>query len=405
MEVEFVFKTYCNIFYNKLKTDEINLNNARRFINFHKFENKDTKANKSTAENILKNFIDDKLKCKNNKIQNFDYDIILNDYELKLILINLINKEYINKSYTREDFKYNLTNELYLKYINNVNFDNLNEYNKLFNNKLIPTQKKYFVDLLNKCFKFGYLIGNYYELYCDIICKQLHITKITKRVLNNNLKNNKSVCKNCNNFVENNNQVVENNNQVVEDEIIEVVINTGNELPNEAFGIKFIFEDFVQEKYIEDSEIINDNSIKYKNKIYKIKPDILKKFIEKQYMLYPNKDITNVDTIVYYKCKCNTIYENRKIKNIFASNECNKCKKNKKIKFPQNESNDIQIIKETDTREESELTPKEIPTESSRQEFFINEINNLHNQFIKNIETITKKYSLEIKKIINNYKQ
>jgi hypothetical protein len=384
MYVEFVFKTYCNIFYNKLKNDEINLNNARRFINFHKFENKDTKANKSTAENILKNFIDDKLKCKNNKIQNFDYNIIINDYELKLILINLINKEYINKSYTREDFNYNLTNELYLKYINNVNFDNLNEYNKLFNNKLIPTQKKYFVDLLNKCFKFGYLIGNYYELYCDIICKQLHITKITKRVLNNNLKNNKSVCKNCNNFVENNNQVVE------DDEIIEVVINTGNELPNEAFGI-------------EDYEIINDNSIKYKNKIYKIKPDILKKFIEKQYMLYPNKNITNVDTIVSYKCKCNTIYENRKIKNIFASNECNKCKKNKK--FPQNEVNDIQIINETDTREEHELTPKEIPTESSREEFFINEINNLHNQFIKNIETITKKYSLEIKKIINNYKQ
>jgi|694.fasta_scaffold89537_3 hypothetical protein len=359
-----IFKIYCKLFINK----NINLNETRIFINKHNFDGRNSKCNKELAENLIKNFLNDKISCSNTIIEGFDYNNInnLNSNEIKKILDNIIDNKYgYKKNFV--SFEYKLNNEIFNKYINNVNENNLNDYNKIFNNNLINSQKTVFIKHLQEAFKFNCLLGSYLKNYCDIICSNLHIKNISKKTFNRYVEKNKFVCESCK-TIENKIDIVEN---IIENKI-----------------------DIVENK-IDDigAFIINKNTVKYNNIEYKIKESILTEYKNRGYKIYPNNNIINVNDILPYKCKCNYFYDKRKIKNVFASNECNKCRKNKIIKSTENELNDIQIIiNDSETQEDS-------------SEIFINEINNLHNQFIKNIETITKKYSLEIKKIINNYKQ
>ena len=336
-----IFKIYCNLFINK----NINLNETRIFINKHDFHGRNSKCNKDLALSLINKFIKDEINCNNdyideikNKTCGYNYESLknLSDDKIKEILNDIIDNKY---GYKRNiaNFDYKINNEIFKKYINNVDEKNIDEYNKIFNNDILPKQKHIFIKYLNSTFNFNCLIGSYLKNYCDLICSNLHINNVSKKSLHRYIEKNKFVCEYCN-----------KPSKKLKKEDDEIEIELDSDTDTESDTDELYNENKVME--IKDIEVgaikLNNNTVKYKNTEYKIKEGILTDYLTRGYILYPVSEVKNVNDILPYKCKCGTFYNDRKVKNVLNSAQCIKCRKYSPKKVVENKKTENKQIED-----------------------------------------------------------
>ena len=205
------FIEYCKTFYNKFNNDEINVDNGRKIVTFHKFEGRAVDRSRKGILEVVNNFLSGTTKCEVTTILN------LSEY----FKVNTLRK---NKKQAEVNLKnINISLQDYKKYINtisNIDIEDIEEfYNKDYRtrNNNIPTDIGYLLKIMNDCnnaipnkkmdfFRFiigiakrGYLIFNYINSKCSytLICKNLHKYNTSKSTHDDRESKDKNLCGEC----------------------------------------------------------------------------------------------------------------------------------------------------------------------------------------------------------------
>lgn len=221
------FISHCKLFLTELANRDIIVGNARKFMYFHGFEGKQTNDNTKRINEIVEGFLDGKLMCESEEIDDISqYYGARKKKELKTLQGN------DNESDDEEEKKEinikipKITKEMYEKFIYillNIttrvenyykidsrkrrrdlakNIDPLKDIREVITvcgNKIPVTHPQEFFKMINELATKGYLLLNYQNNTSNItiVCKELHHYSCAKGRYDTRIKEKRNICGIC----------------------------------------------------------------------------------------------------------------------------------------------------------------------------------------------------------------
>ena len=180
------FEDYLETFKSYLSEKKITVTNARKFINYHKFDGRDGNLNREEILNIIDRYLHGEIECEKEIVED-------------------INQYIVTEKYKRTKLEFKISEEEYKDYINILTAEDKDE--ELVKNTVVEklknkTSKHHYNDVINNIIKWaekGYLVAYYTNTSKPILlkCCNLHNYTITFSNLNDRLNKGLELCKVC----------------------------------------------------------------------------------------------------------------------------------------------------------------------------------------------------------------